>query len=223
MKRLVGLGLVGWLLLGPRVSWGQLIVEDPANLLVNTWTSVQTTLTTIEAVLQTAYMVLELTGFDEGSLDAEFFTDLNELQGIVGESAALMRDVQSLRQQVIHLFDLEAAPNNTTEAIARLQEIGRAINEAYLVAMEVQTLIRTAVHTVQHVRQLIARIQAFLGQKQALQNLNENTATLARVQATQLAVTTAMARAQATQGMEKALVQQMTINITIEVMADWPK
>lgn len=196
-------------------------VIDAANLTQNTTTALQQTLNTIEAVLQTGYMVLELTGIDELALDDEFFNDLDQLQTLVGEGQTIAWDLQSITQQIGRLFSLNSAPESSLDLYERQGQMREAILEAHTTAARVQTLIRTARHAVQHMKQFIDRIQAFEGNKQALQNINESTATLARLQATQHATTTAFERAATLQAMEAPVIQESIVRINQHFCGRW--
>ena len=78
----------------------------------------------------------------------------------------LDNDIQSLQRQITALFGLETAPASTSALRERLAEIRRLRWQCYSYAMRLQTLIKTALRTIQHVATLVNIISTFLGTKQ---------------------------------------------------------
>ena len=104
-RQIAAIALLSWGLWA-RPAQAQVLVEDAANLVMNTWTSIQQTLGTIEAVLQTGYMVLEIAGIEGLAVDDEFQSDLDSLVALIDDGAAVAWDIQSITQQVTALFHL---------------------------------------------------------------------------------------------------------------------
>ena len=194
--------------LGASPVRAQLSVIDAANLVVNTTTSFQQTLNTVQSVLQTGYMILEIAGIEELAEDGSLESDLHTLVMLIDEGARVAWDLQSITQQVHALFDLNSAPATTLELSERLREIRRANMEAYTTAVRVQTLIKTAMHTVTHIIKLLNRISGFVGNMQANQNINESLASLKRLETTQLTTNAAFQRGMTMQAMEKPLIEE---------------
>ena len=67
----------------------------------------------------------------------------------------LDNDIQSLQRQITALFDLETAPASTSALRERLAEIRRLRWQCYSYAMRLQTLIKTALRTIQHLVTLV--------------------------------------------------------------------
>ena len=223
MRRRIASGLLLGVLLWGGTARAQLIVHDLIAFPHTTWTSLQTTLGTIEAVLQTGYMILEITGVEGLALDDAFFADLDTLQSLVGEGMAISWDLASITRQVEVLFGLSGAPDGSLGLYERQREAQSALFEAYLTAVRVQTLIRTAIHTVNHIRRFVDRIGGFVGNMQANQNINESTSTLARMLATQQATTTAFERAMVMKELEEPMVLESLRRIDTAIMADYPR
>ena len=210
-------------LLGAGPVQAQLLVHDPISNVNHTVTAIQTTATTIEAVLQTGYMLLEITGVESLALDDNFTADLVALSGLLGEGAGIAWDLASITRQVMVLFSIESTVDHSTGLWDRSWEFKMAIFSAYLAAIRVQTLIRTAIHTVEHIRRFVGRIRDFVGNMQANQNVNEALATLARIEATQTATVTAFQRAQALEALEEPFLQISLLKINQQLMVDYPQ
>jgi len=202
-------------------SQAQVLVYDAANFVENAWTSVQTTLTTIESVLQTGYMVLELTSFAGLGVDSEFSRDLTTLVQLVREAEAIAGDLTSITRQLQELFDPGSAPASSSELAFRMAQTRRVLYQTNTQTMRIQTLIRTAAHTVDHIREFLSRIKAFVGNKQALQNINESTASLNRLQATQLATTTAFQKSQTMERMNQVMIEESVVKINKNFFGKW--
>jgi len=196
------------------IARAQLIVHDPPNWIVNTLTSVQQTLNTLEAIAHTAYWVLQITGFG-GVLDEEFWRDLRAIQAIAGDAAQVGRDIQSINAQLAALFDIGSGPTSAAGLAERQAAMRREIMRSHSAAMRAQTLVTTAKNTLNHLRSLISRIGDFLGEKQALQNINESLTTITRLEASSHTTVVAFQQAQTTQAMEAPMIQETIRRINV--------
>jgi hypothetical protein len=101
--------------------------------------------------------------------------------------------------------------------------IRAVVADAYVYAIRAQTLITTTLHTIEHLTNLVNAIAAYVGNQSANQSLAQYdsalNATLAKLQVQ----TAAFAKAQAADRLEEALVMESLENISIEIMADWPR
>ena len=66
--------------------------------------------------------------------------------------------MQSLQRQITALFGLETAPASTSALRERLAEIRRLRWQCYSYAMRLQTLIKTALRTIQHLATLVTSV-----------------------------------------------------------------
>jgi hypothetical protein len=201
----------------------QIPVIDAANLVANEFTGLQTFLNLLQAVLQTGYMVLELTPYDSTGLDGGFDADLAELDAIVRDATQVLYDIGAVEQQSRALFGLDAAPSSTAELQARLFEIRRVRAEQLMQARRVQTLQHRAVQTVAHIATLLSRIVDFIGQKQAMQNINASLTVLKQLENKQGVQIAAFQQAILTEQQEQPLIDESLFLIKREVMADWPR
>ena len=96
-----------------------------------------------------------------------------QLADILQQVEVLDNDIQSLQRQITALFGLETAPASTSALRERLAEIRRLRWQCYSYAMRLQTLIKTALRTIQHVATLVNSISTFLGAKQGMQTLTQ--------------------------------------------------
>ena len=145
------LGALGWLLGWCALARAQGIpVYDNTNFLQNLVTAAQSTLTAIATAETAANTILDLTPLDEIITASGIIEDLAALAEIMAQVDVLSTDIASLQAQVAVLFGLDTAPASTSELQVRLREIRRLRSEAYIYAMRLQTLMRTAIRTIEH-------------------------------------------------------------------------
>jgi hypothetical protein len=216
---MVGIGLS---LVWVSHSWAQLAVIDAANLSRNTVTSFQSTITAIESVLQSGYMVLELEPFGDTGLNGEFWTTLGELEAILGEGQHVIWDIESLTRQLTVLFGLEGAPDSAEGLRMRLYEIRRYKQTVLFYTSRVLTLQRRAIHTIAHIESLVARIVDFIGGKQARQNISAQLSTITAEETRQAVLTAAYQQAMLTDKHEMNMIDESMERINEALMADYP-
>lgn len=219
-----GLALVLLVVWGHQAHATGIPVFDAAVATETGWTAIQTTIGTAHAILHTGYMMQDLLGITELAVDTgTFAADMAELAGILQEGGQVVWDIKHVQYQVEALFGLRQAPNGTRALNARQAAIRQQMYEVYWYAMRVQALTASIVHTVEHIKHLLARIKGFAGQKQALQNVSESLEGLKQLQARQAVATAAMQRAQTMQAMEGPMVQESLQRINDAILVDMPK
>ena len=218
---LLGCAFVGLCL--PTVAQSQLIVSDPGNLFANTITAAQSTLTALSSAQTAANTILDLTPLDEIIMASGMIEGIAQLADIMAQIEVLDNDIQSLQRQITALFGLETAPASTSALRERLAEIRRLRWECYSYAMRLQTLIRTALRTIQHLSTLVTALSAFLGDKQAQQTLVQVAASTNTTLTVLAAQTAAYQRAASVDKMEELLTMESLYRIQEAPMADWPK
>jgi D-serine deaminase-like pyridoxal phosphate-dependent protein len=156
------------------------VTEIGANLYHNTVTAGQSILTAIATAETVANQILDLTPVDEVITLQGVTADLAALADMLGQVEGLSADVQSLEAQITALFDLDTAPASTSALQARLAEIRRVRSQCYTYAMKLQTLMTTAVRTIDHLTALLTSVSTFLGAKQGIQTLVQVNATMSK-------------------------------------------
>jgi hypothetical protein len=205
------------------LSHAQLAVIDAANLGHNSVTSFQSTVTAIESVLQSGYMVLELEPFGDTGLNGEFFTKLAELEAILAEGEHVIWDIESLLAQIRALYGLEGAPDNSTGLRERLYLIRRHKQSVFTYAQRVLTLQRTAIHTIRHIGSLLDRIVDFVGGKQARQNISAQLSVMTQLQNEQGVLTAAFQQSMLTELQEQPMVDEATQRINTQIYSTMPR
>jgi conjugal transfer/entry exclusion protein len=207
MPKRLGLSLV--LLLGlVATAQAQLPVIDAGNLVQNTTTAIESVLTTIETVLIEANQVLELTPLDEIAVAGGMAEDMQLLGQLVQEAEGLSYDLGALRAQIDALFHLDAAPETTSALQERLGAIRRVRFQCYSYAIRVQTLLRTALRTVEHLQGLLDTLGALIGNMTGNQTIGQFQSVTAK-HATNLDVQiAAFHRAQSVDKMEELLTME---------------
>ena len=201
----------------------QLAVIDTANLFQNTVTAVQTTISAVEAVIHTAKWVIEQTPLDELALGGEWAADMAQLEALVRESQALGYDVGSLMSMVNTLFSLDSAPDNTTDLQLRSVEIRRQVSLGYIYAMRTQTLIQTAIRTVNHLLRIYEQIDALLGNLSGQQNLAQHLTKLVQLETEAKVTSTAFQRAQSLERITEPLILESLERINTNIMRTHPR
>jgi hypothetical protein len=191
-------------------------VYDAANHLQNT-------ISAFEAVFQSAQWVIDLMPLESFEIAEAYAEDLAILQELAAEAAIIGIDLASINAQLNSLFGLETAPTTSFEFRVRVGEINRRIWEVYGYAMRTQTLINTAVRTVEHIMALIETVAGLLGKLSVQQNLHQQIGKLHQLQAETNVVTTALAHAQSTEALAGPVLQQGLVNIIEAMMEDHPR
>ena len=199
------------------------VTEVGANLYQNTVTAVQSVLTAIAAAETAANTLLDLTPLDEVITLQGILEDVKLLADIVAQAEVLSNDVASLRAQIAALFDLETAPASTSALQERLAEIRRVRAQCYSYAMRLQTLMTTAIRTIDHLTALLTSVSTFLGAKQGMQTLVQVNMTISKTLTIQTTQTAAFQRAESVDKMEELLTIESLHRINEAMMADWPR
>ena len=101
------------------------VQEIGAQLFHSTVTAVQSTISAVEDVVQTASALQELVPLDAILVAEGIAEDLAALADIVRQAEGLSYDIASLQAQIDALFNLDTAPASTSELQVRLAEIRR--------------------------------------------------------------------------------------------------
>jgi conjugal transfer/entry exclusion protein len=210
------------LLLWPGLVLAQLPVTDVGNLSVNTISSAQNTITAAQTVIIVEHQIEELMALD-GIITAEGIAEDMALIGeIISQVEGLSFDVGALQSQITELFDLDAAPTDTTMLRERLGDIRRLRYQSYRYAMKLQTLMMTMIRTVEHVIGLINSVGDFIGAKQGSQTLVQVNSTISKTLVVLEVQTASYQRAGSVDKLEELLTIESLHLIREEVMADWP-
>ena len=193
-----------------------------ANLERNTWTSIQSTITAVQAVLLAIDSALNMVGLNESNLDG-FETTVDDFLFIAGEARMLMWDLNTINQQMRLLFDLGTAPASTTELQQRMAEIRRVTQEYLTMARRVQTIERSATDAVRRLMRIWGRIMDIAGNKQGSQQVQDQLTQLQQQSVQHSAAVTAYQQAMLTKAQEEPLVIESISLINVQIMADWPR
>jgi len=220
MFKRLGLSLLV-LLLGVPTAQAQLVVIDPADIAQNTITAIESTLTTIEEVIHTAQGVLNLTPLDDIATTGGLLEDMALLGRLVEESQQILRDLDSLDAQIHLLFALDSAPTTSTALAERLQHIRRLKQLAYTDAARVQTLMKTALTTVNHMRLLLETLAQLIGNLQGQQLVAQHAAAMHRHLANMQTQQAAYFQAQSLDKLEEGVTVESWRRIKINIMTGY--
>jgi conjugal transfer/entry exclusion protein len=154
------------LLSQPRPASSQQLVLDLLNLAENI-------IAAIEAVLIEANQILELTPVDEVIVAGGIAADMEALGEIIANAEGLSYDIGSLQSQITQLFGLSTAPDTRDGLTERLAEIKQVKYQCYSYAAKVQTLLRTAIRTIEHLQGLLDGIGGLVGNMQGNRALHQ--------------------------------------------------
>jgi len=210
-------------LLSVQMAHAQLPVIDAGNLAQNTISAIQSVLTTIQTVLIEANQILDLTPVDNVVVAQGITEDMLLLGQIVEQAEGLSYDLTSLEAQINALFQLDAAPDTRDGLTARLAEIKALKFQAYSYAARVQTLMKTALRTVEHLNALLESIAGLIGNLQGQQTSIQAQLTATKQLANINAQMIVYYRAQTTDRLSDALIAESIAKIQAARMEDWPK
>jgi len=207
-----------------RPAGAQIPVIDAANLVQNTWSSLQNTIQAVQLVLSVANQVLELTGLEALAVDNPEMADaMQHLYGLAAETSAVLRDGRTLEWLLTDLFSLQGAPRTSAALAERLSAIRRVQYDAYFYSMRTTQLLHTAASTVQHIQALVGHLLGVLGAKQNTQVTNQLLTKLNQTAAAQQVQTTALQQGQTLQMLETPLVRESIGQIHEGLLADHPR
>lgn len=222
IPRILVLSTLG-LCVGAQPAVSQVAVYDVLNHKVNTLTSLQSTITAIEAVLQTGYMVLELEPFGANPLETSFGGDLDELDTIMTETQGILFDLRAIQQQTARIFALDSAPDSTHGLRERLFEMRRVRAEAQRRARDIQTLPVRIKNVTQRIRNLWDRLLGVIGAKQTGQQLQAMLQQMTHVEAQTQVIQAAYHQAVLTDLSERPVIEESIQRINEHLLADWPQ
>jgi conjugal transfer/entry exclusion protein len=223
MRRTCLLLMLSVLLGSATLAYSQGIpVYDNANFLQNIITAAQTTITAIEAVFQSAEWVLELTTLDDIAVSGGIAEDMALLGQLVEQAEGLSYDIGSVQAQLESLFNLDTAPDTRDGLTERLAEIKRQKYLAYSYAARVQTLMRTALRTVEHLQGLLDTLGAIVGNLSGNQTIGQFQAVSGKHLANLDVQMASFQRAQTVDKLSEALILESITKIQARRMEDWP-
>ena len=221
MLRRLSLSLCLVVLCTPVVH-AQLAVVDVANLGQNTITAIESVLTTIQAILIEANQILELTPLDDIAVAGGIAEDMALLGQLVEQAEGLSYDIGSLQAQLDSLFNLDTAPDTRDGLTERLAEIKRQKYLAYSYAARVQTLMRTALRTVEHLQGLLDTLGAIVGNMGGNQTVGQFHAVSSKHLANLDVQMASFQRAQTVDKLSEALIIESITKIQARRIEDWP-
>ena len=221
MLRRLSLSLCLVVLCTPVVH-AQLAVVDVANLGQNTITAIESVLTTIQAILIEANQILELTPLDDIAVAGGIAEDMALLGQLVEQAEGLSYDLGSLQAQLDSLFNLDTAPETRDGLTERLAEIKRQKYLAYSYAARVQTLMRTALRTVEHLQGLLDTLGAIVGNMGGNQTVGQFHAVSSKHLANLDVQMASFQRAQTVDKLSEALIIESITKIQARRIEDWP-
>jgi len=209
--------------LSSMVARAQIPVTDTGNAATNTITSIQSTISAIEDVIQTGYMLLEITPLDDIAIAADFAETMGLLGELVAEGQALMGDVTRAQAQIEALFDPTAAPDNPLALTQRVVAMQQQVFAARSYAFRVQTLISTINSAVGHIIRIVALVGGLAGNLQGQQVTNQLLATANQTLGTQAAQAAAQQRVDGMDRMMHTIIVVSLNNIEASRWASWPR
>ena len=164
-----------------------------------------------------ANQILELTSLGDIATAGGIIEDMQLLGKLVDQAQGLSYDLSSLESQIFALFDLGAPPTTSSALRDRLLEIQRVKSQCYSYAMRVQTLLKTALRTVDHLQGLLDTLSALLGNKQGHQTHTQVSTVAAKHLANLDVQIAAFTRAQSVDKMEEILTIESLRQINLRV------
>jgi P-type conjugative transfer protein TrbJ len=222
MFRRFSLSLLLVLVLVSGRAEAQIPVIDVGNLAQNTITAIESVLTTIQAILIEANQILELTPLDDIAVAGGIAEDMALLGQLVEQAEGLSYDIGALQAQLDSLFRLDTAPDTRDGLTERLAEIKRVKYQSYTYAARVQTLMRTALRTVEHLQGLLDTLSDLVGNMQGNQAHAQLTTVASKHLANLDVQMASFQRAQTVDKLSDALIIESITKIQARRIEDWP-
>jgi conjugal transfer/entry exclusion protein len=203
--------------------YAQLAVIDVSNLAQNTVTAIESVLTTIETILIEANQVLDLTPLDGIATAGGIAEDMALLGQLVEQAQGLSYDLGSLEAHIDRLFNLDTAPDTRDGLTERLAAIKQLKYQCYSYAARVQTLMRTALRTVEHVQGLLDTLSSLVGNMQGNQTHAQVTTVASKHLANLDVQIATFHRAQTVDKLSEALIIESITKIQARRLEDWPR
>jgi len=223
MRRLVRYAVLGMLLV-PRLSWGQLgpipVLEVPGPLLVETtWTSLQQTLNTIEAVFHSVEWILDLSPYDDHA--AGF--DVAVLDEMYGRTQSILWNIGRIDAEIAGMFNVTTAPDNIAMLQLRLGQIRQIRYENQSAARRVQSLPVLVKQTLVDLIALWNRVLDILGGKQGHQQTHDLLVKLNETQVRADMTMSAFQQATLVDAQEQTLIDESLKRINVQLFATVPR
>lgn len=186
-------------------------------------TSLQSTISAVQSVLQTGYMLLEITPLDDIALSAEFLETMATLGEIAHEGQALMQDAQAAAALFDTLFGIEGEPPRTPQALQqRVNDTALYIIEARRYAVRTQSLINHIAGAVSHVTRIVELVGILTGNMQGNQLLVQLQAQANQTLATQTLQSAAHQRIQVFEGAQREIIVRGWNRMQYDRWEGWP-
>jgi len=196
----------------------QLAVVDVGDIHQNTITAIQTTITAIQAVRMEANQVLDLANLHVIAVQqGGILQDLQLLDQLVTQAQGLSYDVNAVQAQVDALFGLPTAPTTSGALQQRLGQIRQLKYQSYSYAIRVQTLLRTALRTVDHLTTLMGTLTHLVGNLTGHETHTQTTMVATKHLANLETQIASFQRAQAVDRLEEGLTLEALTNINQHV------
>lgn len=185
-------------------------------------TSLQTTISAVESVIQSGYALLNLTPLDEIALSGEFLTTMTLLGEIAAEGQLLMQDVEGAAADFELLFGLEVLPRTPEALQTRINDTTVYLWKARRYAVRTQSLINHITGAVAHVTRLVELMGFLAGNMQGQQIQVQLLAQANQTLATQTLQQAADQRIRTLEGAQWQLITLGWNAMQQERWADWP-
>ena len=213
---------VGMVLFSRPMAPAQLPVIDLGNLAQNSITAIESTLSAIEDAIHTAQNILNLTPLDDMVVAGGIAEDMVLLGQIAEQTEGLSYDWSSLQAQLNGLFHLETAPETRDGLMTRLQEIKTLKFQVYSYTARTQTLLKTALRTVEHLNALLETVANLIGNLQGAQNLGQYHTVATKHLANLDVQIAAFHRAQTLDQLGEAVILESITKIQFRRIEGWP-
>lgn len=217
MRPLVAVLLVGFML-WTIPARAQLLVFDEQNFVPNMATLAET-------IVLAANSILDLTEMAKSAMD-DIDAIVNEVNGLIHETQALMWDIRVIEAKSKDLFGLKGAPTSyggQDGLMVRLQVIREYKSEILLKARTLQTIMKAAEDAFRRILNIIDKIAGLAGNKAAQANMQEQLALILKSQQEHGVAMAAYQQAMLTDKQEEPFIQESVEKINDALLKDWPR
>lgn len=176
-----------------------------------------------EAIFQSAEWVLDLAPLGEYVFPGCGEEGLGQVAALAEEAEALGFGWSSTSALLSRLFDPAGAPRTSFEFRERVIEINNTLYQADSYAAKTQSLLLTAICTVEQVLGLIETVSGLEGKLSVQQTLSQQLGKLQQLKTEGNVQRSAFERARSLEGLTPVVLQQGMYNVLEEMMLDHPR
>jgi conjugal transfer/entry exclusion protein len=199
------------------------VVEVGAQLVASEVSAVQNTITAAQSILQVAHWILEQTPLEDLAMATDATEDLAALESLIRDAQGLAWDIRGVAADFDRWFSPAHVPASSAEWSVRQREFQHVVRQAYLYAMQTQTLIQSVMRTARRLIRFAERITGVIGNLQGSQQLADADHKLAQLLSESQVRSAAFERVKSMEGADDAISKEALHHLNQAWFEDHPQ